>query len=78
MNIRLINRNIESVIKEACRYFSVITITGPRQSWWRLHAGGGSAKLSAGVHLRLRDHEVAPKVNRSRVLILSSIHYLIS
>jgi len=32
MNIRLINRNIESVITEACRYFSVITITGPRQS----------------------------------------------
>jgi len=32
MNIKLINRNIENVIKEACRYFSVITVTGPRQS----------------------------------------------
>jgi len=28
----LINRNIETVIKEACHYFSVITVTGPRQS----------------------------------------------
>jgi len=32
MSITLINRNIEKVIKEACRYFSVITVTGPRQS----------------------------------------------
>jgi len=32
MNNRLISRNIESVINEACRYFSVITVTGPRQS----------------------------------------------
>ena len=28
----MINRNIEATIKEACRYFSVITVTGPRQS----------------------------------------------
>ena len=27
-----INRELSSVIKEAARYFSVITITGPRQS----------------------------------------------
>ena len=32
MNNVLINRDIEGVIKEACRYFSVITVTGPRQS----------------------------------------------
>jgi len=32
MNNKLISRNIESVINEACRYFSVITVTGPRQS----------------------------------------------
>jgi len=31
MDIKLISRNIEKVIKEAHRYFSVITITGPRQ-----------------------------------------------
>jgi len=43
----------------------------------RLHAGGGSTKvragdklpdshkMPAGIHTRLRDHEVAPKVNRS-------------
>jgi len=28
----MINRNIETTIKDACRYFSVITVTGPRQS----------------------------------------------
>jgi len=28
----MIIRNISSTIKEACRYFSVITVTGPRQS----------------------------------------------
>jgi len=28
----LINRHIGNIIQEACRYFSVITITGPRQS----------------------------------------------
>ena len=32
MDTKLINRNIETVVKEACRYFSVITVTGPRQS----------------------------------------------
>ena len=28
----MINRDIHTAIKEACRYFSVITLTGPRQS----------------------------------------------
>ncbi|MCL2329478.1 MAG: ATP-binding protein [Bacteroidetes bacterium] len=28
----MINRNIGTTIKDACRYFSVITVTGPRQS----------------------------------------------
>ena len=32
MNYTLITRDIGNVIQEACRYFSVITITGPRQS----------------------------------------------
>ena len=32
MKNTLINRDITDVIKEAFRYFSVITITGPRQS----------------------------------------------
>ena len=32
MDNLLINRNIEGIIKESCRYFPVITVTGPRQS----------------------------------------------
>ena len=32
MNNMLISRNIEPVIIEACSYFSIITVTGPRQS----------------------------------------------
>ncbi|MDR0296081.1 MAG: ATP-binding protein [Prevotellaceae bacterium] len=32
MTNRFIHRNIECTIKEACNYFPVITITGPRQS----------------------------------------------
>jgi len=32
MNTGLIDRNIGKVIKDACRYFSVITLTGPRRS----------------------------------------------
>ena len=32
METAYINRELSGVIKEAARYFSVITITGPRQS----------------------------------------------
>jgi len=32
MNSKFINRTIESAIIEACKYFPVVTVTGPRQS----------------------------------------------
>lgn len=32
MDGKYIHRNIESVITEAAKYFTVITVTGPRQS----------------------------------------------